>query len=911
MRNMQFLIFVICFFDVSTASPLKIGLSRNSTESFAEIRVKDVCKRLMPNKTVKIAGVIINYTGDSFLITSKSRQITDVEFYSRDLPLLFSAFSSERCKISAPDVSILEETYIDDFSAEILGTVGVSSGQLSIEGQLRTQLACIKGSVKVDGILEVKDDGMLLLEKMGCGSLTVNGAVFAQQQLHVGIESPNAQVINNGIIQAEHIDIAADKIINHENARVASNTAIFQVGNFLKNNGSINVRERMDITLPQMLASMVSFDNPVNFLQMGLFEVTEAVLCCNLESFGRTRINRAVFPTNSHLKINAGKTIFGSVEGCLHLIQANKGAKAVIGETKVTNDPNLNQRLFIKSVQSELQMGSVASNVDSVFSAQSGGFLSIEKVNAPGNFAYSSGATLNFGTAKGKSKALITKHSRFSTSDAKIETLITDGQSKADVSNSSVGHSYILDQSQGQFSNTRISKLTNRGNSMVADSNIKSTNNKGEITIVGDTQTDQMNNEGISTYKNGKHKIKRYQGQPGSTIKVQDTLALTDQRTEFQNCKTGFVGMLQEYEEQRNRKTAGNNNTAAILAERDTLVSIDHLDGTGAALAAKQRYKGEKLPKYYMSGQAITAEMEHMPLPSELPQYEGTFGIFANVHHDIINRKDLDYGDAIVVANMNGHKIKNRDATVRMEGLAVINASEFSNDNGVIGVQKGLFIDADRVSNTAQPVIGRKERAVELGPLHCELSSLYSSRNPKTGIVVSDGSFEVQCQDFQNRFSTIACGEELYVDAQKTFRNTAGNVVTSGKGTSEIRTKQIVNESLPTTKRYAESHAEVDGWKMSMWVRDEVAQSPGAEMKFGGNLNVKGSVYNDGSKISVKGHCDVRGNEYKSRKIAENKADFNCNSLSFNGKQMSLKKTSIAALGKNRHSLKDYRKNKK
>ena len=792
------------------------------------------------------------WDGTTFSLSSNT-VMGSTNISSKDIPIVFDSFLSEKCKVSAPSLRILGETRISDFTAEF---ARASENILDIVGTLITKCFDTLGSVVINGGINLLEDGILRLRGIrGNDSLTINGRLSSVGELKVDTtKSLIAKVINNGEISSESgvISFLTHDFFNGEQGRIIGESAFFQLRGQFQNDGTLELN-RFSITLPSSMTAIANSGfNPVNFIQKGRCIVHEdASLACNIESFGQTQIKHLIFPYVSMLNICGGRTVLDRVSGRVSIVQAKEGARATIGTLEDGAD-------FVESSGSQLTIAKLHSDRKSIFTAKSRGKTNIGEARTPSSFMYSDDGTLKISKLEGKSSALIRGTAGLNLKRAsELTSLVSTDDAKARIEESKIDNVHMLGSKKNSFIGTQVISFNNRARLEAIDTQTMRLDNRGKATFSGNTITEKMNNYGKAIFKNGDHRIGIYSGKNDkSKIKVQGENAVGEE--------------------------AVASDAHIVLKDGRANVSVQKMRGSGIIEASQQTYRQIIPTAFYTKGD-VDVFTDYIPKPTEIPLHnDGDFRIIVNMNRDYINSSNINYRDVLFFMHMNGHRWENRAAFIA-GGLGVDNASVFGNYDGNVYLERMLNIQAGRFFNISHPLARENGRLVDVWPdwwahLVYYCPATYYSANPHTGIAVMDGNIVLKSNsDITNRFSNIYAGGTLTATSKGTFENTVASIIALGREKSEITAPSILNTCLPAVLRQGSAHAErTAGWGWNRRTKhayhrtaEWITQSPGSVMLFGGDLNLIGHTNNFGSKILSRGL--FYGN-VESRSLFENAA---------------------------------------
>lgn len=782
------------------------------------------------------------WDGTTFFLSSNAvTENTDI--LSKDIPVVFDSFLSEKCKVYAPGLRILGETRISDFTAEL---ARVNENLVDIAGTLITKCFDVLGSVVINGGINLLGEGVLRLKGIrGNDSLTINGRLSSVSELKVDTtKSLLTKVINNGEISSELgvISFLTHDFFNGEQGQITGENAVFQLRGQLQNEGILEFN-RFSISLPSSMNIIAETGfNPVNFIQKGRCTIhDEASLGCNIESFGQTQINHLIFPYISMLNVSSGQTMIDRVTGRVSIVQAKEGSTATI--TNLEDGAN-----FVESSGGQLSITRLHSDGKSIFTAKAGGKTTIGQAEIPNSFMYSEDGSLEFSKLDGKSSAFIRGIAKLKLKRASdLASLVSTDEAQAKVEKSTIGVVHTLGSKKNSFIGTRVSSLNNRAKLEATDTQTTRLDNSGKATFSGNTTTEKMNNEGQATFKDGDHRIVVYSGKSGqSKLKVQGE---------------------DEIDTEENSGTTVSD-ASIVLKDGQARVSIQKAQGSGIIKASQQTYRQIMPTTFYTRGN-VDVYLDHMPKPTEIPVHDdGDFRITVNMDRDYINSSSIDYGDVLFFMHMNNHKWENRNAAFIAGGLGVDNASVFGNYDGNIYLERMLNVQASKIFDISHPFARENGRWVDVwanwwAHLVYYCPATYYSANPYTGITVTNGNVVLKSDSgIVNRFSNIYVGGTLTATSTKgIFENTVGSIIALGRGKSSISASSIVNACLPAVLRQGSAHAErTAGWGWNRRTKhayhstaEWITQSHGSLMLFGGDLDLIGHTDNFGSQILSRG----------------------------------------------------------
>jgi hypothetical protein len=796
-----------------------------------EVRYKTFTELLNFGEEKNIGDIAkVRWNADGFTLLNGTSDIGEFELSSRELPIILDSFSTAKCKVSAPRINILGTSCINDFYADIRDT---TDGLLKVTGTLATKLLNIFGSMQIDGTVNLAEDSRMALKRLeGNNSITINGQLASQGILRLDGSKSHARIINNGEIVSLSGEafFLISSFVNGEHGRIRSAAASFELENRLENLGELQF-EHFSISLPSRLVAVANSGfNPVSFYQRGIFGVSElATMNCNFESFGRTIISQLVFPHTAGLKVLAGQTHIGRVNGNVSILQSKDGAIARIDSLEGGAE-------FVESLRGRLQVGAITLAQKSVFTAKAGGSTSVGRVDAPNSFIFSHDSQIEMRGLGGSSTVFATGSSRFKVTDATRLDILTMEHSQSQVDQSTVNRAYLLGDGTGKFSSTTADSVTNRGEFLGVDTEITDLQNAGTATFAGETKTRSLSNHGEVTFQSGEHKVTRYSG-------------------ESDQSKLKLDGEIEDYD--------GQVEGSIVLQDGDAKIRVEKLSGTGAIDARQQTYRAKVPTSFHMVGN-VDFFLDYMPLVSEIPTHEGGDVRFhVDLSHDFINETDVDYGDAIFLMNLHGNRWENRSVLFGAGGLQVHNANIFGNTGGMISLEQFLDAQAGKIFNISRPIVRDNGRWVDdwsnwRARLKYYCPATYYSSNPNTGIIVGGDIILHSETDTLNRFSSISSMTGSFLaTAGRKFENTVGSISAFGQSLSSITAETIVNSSLPAYLRQGGAHASGRsgwGWNRRTWhaysyTAEWVTQSPGSTMLFGGDTTFIGHTENIGSSI--------------------------------------------------------------
>jgi hypothetical protein len=797
-----------------------------------EVRYKTFTESLSFGEERNIGDVAkIRWNANGFTLLNGTSDIGEFELFSKEIPLILDSFSALKCKISAPSISVLGTSHIDDFYADIRGA---TDGLLKITGTLAAKLLNIYGSAQIDGTVKIAEDGYMSLKKFGGNnSVTINGQLISQGILRLDGSEAHASIINNGEITSISGEafFFISSFINGERGRIRSATTSFELDNRLENLGDLQF-ERFSISLPSRLAPVADLGlNPVNFYQRGIFNVAElATMDCNFESSGSTSITQLIFPHTADLKVLAGQTHISKINGMVSILQSKDGAVARIDNLEGGAE-------FMESLGGKLQVGDFTSARKSVFTAKTDGRISVGRVKAPGSFIFSQDSHMEMGGVSGISSAFAKGDSRLRITGATQLDILSTEHSQFQVAQSTVNRACLSGDGSSKFLSTTAESVSSHGEFLGVGTTITDFQNTGTATFSGETATKSLSNQGEVIFQSGRHEVTSYSGENDqSRLKVEGE---TDDDSEGQ--------------------TEG----SITLQDGDAEVCIEKLSGTGIIEAHQQTYKAKIPTSFHIIGN-VDSFLDYMPSVPEIPTHDGgEVRLHVDLHGDFVNTNDINYGDAIFLMNLHGNRWENRSVSFEAGGLQVHNAGIFGNIDGMINLERFLDVEAGRIFNISQSIARENGRWVDdwsnwRARLIYYCPATYYSSNPNTGIGVG-GDINLRSDtDITNRFSNItSIGGTFNATAQGTFENTVGNILASGERTSSITAGSITNACLPAYLRQGSAYRSGRcgwGWTRRTWhayshTAEWVTQSPGSKILFGGDATFTGHTENTGSEI--------------------------------------------------------------
>ncbi|OUM67850.1 hypothetical protein PIROE2DRAFT_58531 [Piromyces sp. E2] len=816
-------------------------------------------KILEKNESIKFDTSGIGFwNGNYFSMSSGNSKEGNIDISSIDIPITLYTFRCLKCVVHSPEIKIMGETQIENFTAELKKP---DKNKISVKGKLTSKI------FNLDGILEIKENGTVNIEKDGL--LDFSGILNINKDLVTVV-----RIKNNGYIysDSDSISCSVNDIINEERGRIIAKEGNFNIefgGQF--NNSGIIVFKKFNIKGRHIL----------NFLQNGLCEIQEeASIDCGLRSTGETYIYHLIFtsPSPSDLQINNEQTVIEKITGKVSILKSNEGAIAEIGEIE-------NGAKYIESSgnDSKLKVGKISSSGRMFVTAKLGGSSMIANGEAKEIFMHSDDGKLMLSNLRGKSTAYIGGNAKLKINGAEDLSLVAKEESNSHIIGTNVKNA-IYKNKNNILVGSKIDTIHNHGKIEAADIETdRLINNKdGKIEFWSRTINNKINDDGEVLFRDGVHEVKEYNAS-NLTIKVR-----------------GEDIKLEE------RDDAIDPRVAILLKDKNANVIIEKLTGYGLIDSDRQNYR-QLVPTSFETKGNADVYLNRLPEPGEILIHNGQFTVNAEMNNDFINYSNIDYGDINLNMKMNNNKWENRRATLIAGGLTVNNASTFENNNGTILLEKGLNVKAGNISNIADPIMRENGRWVDdysnwRKRLVYYCPAKYYSENTEKGIAVVDGDINLKSKnDIRNRFTSLYASGNFKASTEGKFENTVGTIIAEGNGKSEIKAKKGVNNScLPAYLRKGEAHAKGRcgwGWTRSTWYADSytaewITQSHGSTMQFGGDLEIKGHTENFGSTIASGG--TVSG-DINSRSLFENEAKVEGLSVSIEGQDLSITNARINA----------------
>lgn len=825
------------FADAVLAASHRIDLCKNSDSGEVEVQCGDVKKKLKENNEIRLGNFAMGvWNGENFSLTSSGEISENLNISSRDVPVAFdSFFCLGKCKVRAPGVQILEENQLTDFSVDLANE---EENTLDVDGYLKTKFCNVSGFAIINGEMEVSDGGTLSLKSLKENALMVDGTLSSPGTFTVDMsKSFVGKIVNNGqIIAPTEVVFDAPEFSNEEEGQVRGNNVQFRLRGALQNFGMVGANQLSVDSATRKSSFSRAKSTHINFIQGGTLRVNQANLNCNITSLDDTGIDQLTFSEGAEVTfdIDGGEAQVGTLTGKISTLKAGNNSAVEIGEMR-------GGAKLVKSWGGQVKIGNFISEGDAIFSADSGGEISVDRATARKGFMYSKAdGVLNFSNFDGEAFVSAGGAADVHFDAVKQVRIVSEGEAKTMIEGSNVKDAYLLDQSTNVMAGTKSKAIYNKGKLTQLDTETETLDNEGEVTFHGTSSIGTLNNYKTATFEAGTHNVRRYNGKSGDALlKVQG------------NDEDGV----------------GIGSAASInLKDGNAHVTIDQAHGLGTVQASQQRYNSFTIP-FFLKGN-VDVMTKRMPKPNEIAEHgDGYFKVTVDMDEDFINSKDLDYGDVLFMLNMQGHKWENRGASFEAGALDVDNASVFGNYDGSIKLEKQLNVHAWQIVNSATAIARENGRLVDdwsnwRARLIYYCPATYYSTNFNTGIAVEHGDIILRSGgDIINQFSTIRAAGTFNASAGQTFDNVVSYITASGNGDSSISAKKIRNRCLDAYLRRGEAHASGrcgwgpgrHTWHADSYTAEWITQSPGSRISVGGNLTMQGEADNFGSSILSNG----------------------------------------------------------
>lgn len=838
MKKTIYFALVFGFGDVVLATSCQIKLERSPEQRGINIRCNDLTRNVPANDIFKIGNSALGYwNGKNFFLMSGNDKVSeDLRISSEEIPVVLkSVVSSGKCKVCAPQVSVVGDTRINKLSVD----VGNEDAALGIDGSLTAGSVSVRGSaiIQKNGSVNILDKGILKLKSMGSDSLLeINGILSSDGNLTVDTTKCfDMNIVNNGKISARNVTFSTGNFLNEKSGTIIGHNSIFYIDGNFYNRGILEFHNFS--VARQKGADEVAWMS-TNFVQNGVCCVyNRAKLGCNVEICGQTQMEYLAMPRLSTMKITGGSTSFHTILGPISRLTVTGASLLSIDKMKGGAD-------FVDSVNSKITIDKFASERRSVFSVGAGGNIEVMDARSPEGYMFAmENGKLKFSKFEGEAKISATDKSNIQVENASQISYLSTEQASVAIKGSFVGKAYCLDGTKSIIKDTDVESMYNKADVEVEDSAVKGVRNDGVVKYSGDTLTCKLINRNEAIYGDGQHTVGTYFGGMGDA-------KLVVSGTETAN----LYPIISD--------------ASAVFQGGKASVAVDDLAGMGVIRADQHKYDGF-LPKSFHTEGNVDVITKCLPKPEEMPSHsDGNFRLTVDMGEDFINTEDLDYKDVLLFLDMHGHQWKNRNARFYAGGLQVDGASIFENHNGVIGLERMLDVHAWQIVNSATPIAKDNGRWVDdrsnwRARLVYYCPATYYSAKPESesAIWVQDGDVILKSGDkIINSFSHIQAGGLFTASANESFENVVSSITAFGNGVSTIEAKNISNRCLSTYKRHGEAHAKGRcGWGFGRhtWYADSytaewVTQSPGSIISVGGDLNLKGKTENVGSKISAK-----------------------------------------------------------
>ncbi len=847
----------------------KLNLQEGATPGSVGVQYNGVDLEILPDYEFDQGGLSVKNIDGDLLLTSNSKDDV-IQIISGAIPLTLDSFKAKRCQVLAPEVNLLGRNAIDEFK--------VAKTNLDVAGTLRTNIFILNNSfVEVNGLLLVTENGRIMSQGYIC-SILVNGTVGARGDLKIDTSSSlSSKIINNGKLKANsgRVCLAAQEINNSLTGKIRGNNALFIVGDQLQNNGQMEFNQ-FSLTIPADKKSVAETGyHLVDFLQNGTFNVSgQASIECLFNISGSTRIGKLEFPYTSNLSISGADVYIGSISGKVSIFKVEDGAEAQIGSINDGAE-------YVENSGSQLSVGKYRSGGKTFFSTKADGEMTVDKVKSGSSFIHSDSGKMQFSKVKGKATVSVGGTAKLTIDKGSDLTLNTKGDSKTKITDSHINTAFLRGKSK--IKNSSVNSLDNQGELKTKNTRINKLKNDGKSVFQGNNKINKFYNAKDATFKSGIHRINHYIGEDtNATIKANGGRQI-QQNTKpaielSRNCEV--FNPENSLVPKQNYLTDGEEIHGAIK-DGDALVTFGDISGASIIEASDQIYDHVP-PRGMQTVGDIDIILDRIPLPCEVPLFEGNFRFNIDLLHDFVNEENVDYNGASFRFNMNGHNWINRNAIFQAGGLSVQNASVFGNDNGIIALEKDLRVQANRIFNEATPIAIENGRWVHdtsfwRAHAHFYMPATYYKQNRNTGILAKGNIIFDAADSIENKFSTIATKGGFFARAGNTFSNTVGTI--AAKENSLIVAPEIFNKDLGTTVRKGEFHARGrcgwgfgrHTWHYDLYVSEVINKSDGSMMLFCDTGNFVGTLHDIGSTIAGR-RIEVVGDKPEIRSVLQNQA---------------------------------------
>lgn len=848
----------------------KLNLQEGATPGSVGVQYNGAKLEIRPNTEVDFGGISIRNAGGNLSLVSNLKDDT-MHISSGTIPLTLDSFKAKRCQILAPEVKVLGRSAIDEF--------GVAMTNLDISGKLKTNTLVMNNSfAEINGFLLITEEGKIKSKGGDRCNILVNGTISACGDLKIDAsKSLSSKIINNGKLKANlrKVCLAAQEIDNALTGKIWGSNALFIVEHQLRNNGKMTFNQFL-LSIPEDKKSVAKRGyHLVDFLQKGTFDVSDrANIECLFDISGPTHIGKLVFPYTPNLNISGTDVYIGSISGEVSIFKMKDGAEAQID--------SINDGVkYLENSGGQLLMGKYHSGTKTFFSIKADGEITVGEVESDNSFIHSDSGKMQFSNLKGKLVVSTEGTAKLTIDKGSDLTLNTKGDSKTKITDSHINTAFLRGKSK--IKNSSVNSLDNQGELKTKNTRINKLKNDGKSVFQENNEINKFYNAKDATFESGTHQVNHYIGEDtNATIKANGGRQI-QQNTKpaielSRNCEV--FNPENSLAPKQNYLTDGEEIHGAIK-DGDALVTFSDISGASIIEASDQIYDHVP-PRGMQTIGDIDIILDRIPLPCEVPLFEGNFRFNIDLLHDFVNEENVDYNGASFRFNMNGHNWINRKAIFQAGGLSVQNASVFGNDNGIIALEKDLRVQANRIFNEATPIAIENGRWVHdtsfwRAHAHFYMPATYYKQNRNTGILAKGNIIFDAADSIENKFSTIATKGGFFARAGNTFSNTVGTI--AAKENSLIVAPEIFNKDLGTTVRKGEFHARGrcgwgfgrHTWHYDLYVSEVINKSDGSMMLFCDTGNFVGTLHDIGSTIAGR-RIKVVGDKPEIRSVLQNQA---------------------------------------
>jgi len=873
----------------------EIRISKKSNSNIISIRIpsKNFKDELMPKQTLNFEDVAYGYwDGEKFQIISRGILANNVKIIS-NIAIALVNFKSINCEIESPMLEIGGVTIIERLKVNCSKP---NKSNFIINGGLITNYLDVNCSIEINEEIYFKEHGVLNNNSIGVFNMVVNGRLSFEEELKIeNSKCSVVDIINNGVIMSEKeeeeqtekgkqreiggiLTCSINDFINEKNGIIKVKQGNFNIERKFENSGKLFFKN----------FSITGGIGLGDFQQNGLCHVEKtATLHCGIRSTGETIIHHLVLPRElgsyiKNIEVIQGNTLIDKIIGSLSCIDSNNGANFEIGEidgdTEFAKSSGNNSKLILNKLKSRKKLA---------LSSNSGGSTILKEGDTPESFFYSDNGLLDISNINGNSTAFVNGKANLKVNNAEKFSIVAKDEAKANISQSFIKDAYLKNKNSTIFK-SKVDKIYNRGKLDAFDIQANKINNNGNMEFRNKTSTNNIVNYGELTFGDGDHQVKNLY-LPNTKVRVKGT--------EIKEIEGGRKLLLHERDEFIDPSVK------ALLIDAKAKVSIGNISGGGSIECKNQLYK--QIPTYLEITGNTYVQMDRMPDPGEIPIHNGSLLINVDMNKDYINYRNVDYGDTIFNMKMNDkYKWVNNGGVVGAGGLIIENSTEFINKNGVINLEKELYVKTKHFKSEAAPITRENGRRVDVEFWGHHLSfycpAQYHSKNNDTGIYVFDGDIYIESDNnIENIFDNIYTSGNINAYAKGKFVNTVGSIRADGYGKSTIKASEIRNECLPAFCRQGEGYASGSSggffnrssWSIYCRVREWITQSHGSTMSFGGDVDL-GPTTNFGS--TIKSYGLVRGN-VNNQSLFENTATVDSGGFALEGDNINIENARIIA----------------